>query len=912
MSATPMQDSPHEIIYPLNLILPLGETLPEPSKDMSIPKQINKDKFMKLYITGENKVSNKLQTIFSKYISYLTIPRNDRVIKRYRATDPEISTYLYISEMNENQKKAYKDIVKRNSDITEKKSTIYHDEIQASNFVFPVGGKILFGNDGRNKWLVQVPTVDTPRRLLYEVEEERKMWGCKKSDNFKGCSLKQLREKLMKDHGLSIKKVNGYRTKTKALKDLLTKRGVKSRAVNKAVKSIKKINILEDFTFNNEVDTTIREFKNDSDSIIEYISTNFSSKYGNALTEIMKFITQPEKGCIFVYFTIVNGGGAIIFANLLIALGLFRYSTNKNREGVKFEIITSDTRDGFITSDILNTFNSSDNVDGSKIKVLIGSQVIGTGISIFHCKQVHIMNPFWNLSGIDQALGRVFRLDSHADLLEDTNEAIEVDIFMHVSVLNKENKLIDFDINSVDGKGRESLTKNVKELGVEYLMYMLAFKKDREIKLIERSIKINATDCSLTKNRNLYINGEDNTRDCEYEVCDYKCASAAQAQEDDTTYNLHYYEDDINKIKTSIRDIFGEYTYLHLINLYQLVYERTEGFLNMFTLLRALHTMISNEYIIYNSYGSRCVLREEYNIIYLVNAFETGPMSMDKAYYEKFIILNRQVGIGDMIESKGRPLVISFIRDNIYTNSSISLDKAKAYLSGYNAVLQQKILEIIYHGNDTELKNNTLVFIRALTGLKWNQIVDENYAIRSEILSKSITGNVLVYVPEKDNWIDETLYMKRKRDREGKSGEFKVKVGLKGGNRVFIREDATSKGQTDTNINIIGFITMIMRKTDMKHTDIRDWTQEEKNVLEKVDNHREYFINRLMEGKSTTTFNLSQSIRGKIAKYMGVQSLDKSVLEKETTPNLMKFVAFGKMGIKEMSNALAKYLGQEK
>ena len=98
----------------------------------------------------------------------------------------------------------------------------------------------------------------------------------------------------------------------------------------------------------------------------------------------------------------------------------------------------------------------------------------------------------------------------------------------------------------------------------------------------------------------------------------------------------------------------------------------------------------------------------------------------------------------------------------------------------------------------------------------------------------------------------------------------------------------------------------------MKHTDIRDWTQEEKNVLEKVDNHREYFINRLMEGKSTTTFNLSQSIRGKIAKYMGVQSLDKSVLEKETTPNLMKFVAFGKMGIKEMSNALAKYLGQEK
>ena len=50
------------------------------------------------------------------------------------------------------------------------------------------------------------------------------------------------------------------------------------------------------------------------------------------------------------------------------------------------------------------------------LQVLIGSPAIAEGVSLLRFREVHLLEPYWNTSRVEQVIGRIIRFCSHADL----------------------------------------------------------------------------------------------------------------------------------------------------------------------------------------------------------------------------------------------------------------------------------------------------------------------------------------------------------------------------------------------------------------------------------------------------------------------------------------------------------------
>jgi len=66
----------------------------------------------------------------------------------------------------------------------------------------------------------------------------------------------------------------------------------------------------------------------------------------------------------------------------------------------------------------LDIFNDSSNQNGSKIKVLLGSDIVSESVDIMNVGQLHVLTPHWNYEKINQIIGRIRRVGSHDSLPE--------------------------------------------------------------------------------------------------------------------------------------------------------------------------------------------------------------------------------------------------------------------------------------------------------------------------------------------------------------------------------------------------------------------------------------------------------------------------------------------------------------
>ena len=201
----------------------------------------------------------------------------------------------------------------------------------------------------------------------------------------------------------------------------------------------------------------------------------FSPKFHRILTRIEK-----AKRPVFVYSNFKEYGGIMTFAKVLEAHGYKNYS--KYGEGRKrFAIWTGDEKHD-VKERIKTIFNRKGNYNSSKIKVILGTPSIKEGVSLLRVSQVHIMEPYWNQSRLDQVIGRAVRYCSHKDLPE---EEREVKVYIYIAYHENEEMTVDEYINE------------------------LARKKNKLIKDFEHSLKESAIDCSLFKHANVY-EGEKN------------------------------------------------------------------------------------------------------------------------------------------------------------------------------------------------------------------------------------------------------------------------------------------------------------------------------------------------------------------------------------------------------------------
>lgn len=197
------------------------------------------------------------------------------------------------------------------------------------------------------------------------------------------------------------------------------------------------------------------------------------AKYSTKYVKIIEQITK-SKGTVFIYSNFRKMGGLQSMARSLLSNGYSDYAADG--EGPNRFAIWSGKETTKYRDLVRSVFNTKDNTTGSKIKIILGSPSIREGVSLLRLTEIHIVEPYWNLSRIEQVMGRGIRFCSHRDLPA-PNRLVEVYIYLSV---------------------HKSLPMSVDQRIMD-----IAVKKKTINKQFEQALKESAIDCDLFSNANI-------------------------------------------------------------------------------------------------------------------------------------------------------------------------------------------------------------------------------------------------------------------------------------------------------------------------------------------------------------------------------------------------------------------------
>lgn len=208
---------------------------------------------------------------------------------------------------------------------------------------------------------------------------------------------------------------------------------------------------------------------------------NYSIKF----YKIIKKIKQ-SKGPCFIYSNFKEEGGIESLIQILKFHGWKDY--RKHGTGIKRYAVWSGDENITIKDQIKKTFNNYNNKNGSQLQLILGSPSIKEGVTLLRVEQVHIIEPYWNMSRILQIIGRAVRYCSHKDLPKNRRF---VKIYLHIATLNNDIKI-----------------KHKVDTTIDEHIWKIANKKDIIIKQFETALKERAVDCKLFYNLNNFDTDE--------------------------------------------------------------------------------------------------------------------------------------------------------------------------------------------------------------------------------------------------------------------------------------------------------------------------------------------------------------------------------------------------------------------
>lgn len=194
-------------------------------------------------------------------------------------------------------------------------------------------------------------------------------------------------------------------------------------------------------------------------------------KYSTKLFHLLNNI-EASQGPIFIYSNFRGYSGVIIITELLNFHGYLDYKTNG--VGNKRYAIFSGKESKKFKDKIKSIFNQNNNSDGSQIKMIIGTSSAKQGITLLRVSEVHIYEPYFNYSLLEQVMGRAIRFCSHKDL---PKEKQLVNVFIYLAVYKK-------------------------FMTIDQVIMSLALEKYKLSSPFYKALKESAIDCFLFKNIN--------------------------------------------------------------------------------------------------------------------------------------------------------------------------------------------------------------------------------------------------------------------------------------------------------------------------------------------------------------------------------------------------------------------------
>jgi hypothetical protein len=310
--------------------------------------------------------------------------------------------------------------------------------------------------------------------------------------------------------------------------------------------------------------------------------TNEIGKYSSKIKNICDYIYNKDtgkvsEGIILIYSSYIDAG-IIPVALVLEEMGFTRYGekssqlfkdrpvpavdvrtmkppvSKKDFKPARYVMITGDTRispsndaDVKAITNNDNLFEKDENgniidVSGEIIKVVLISQAGSEGLDFKGIRQVHILEPWYNVNRQEQIIGRAVRNFSHKDLPFSKRN---VQIFLYGTILD-----------------------NVKEESADLYIYRISEIKAIKIGKVSRLLKQTAVDCiinhdqtqlipenfnTIEKNKNItqilsdnqtlnnFVIGDmDNSATCDFMECEFKCLpnfNFEDSVENTDTYN---------------------------------------------------------------------------------------------------------------------------------------------------------------------------------------------------------------------------------------------------------------------------------------------------------------------------------------------------------------------------------------
>jgi len=362
----------------------------------------------------------------------------------------------------------------------------------------------------------------------------------------------------------------------------------------------------------------------------------------------------------------------------------------------KYVIIAGSLMDNKnIVQEYINVLNSPDNIDGGLIKVIIGTRVTGEGVDMTGIRQIHILEPWWNLSRLEQIIGRGIRYKSHMHLDEKNRN---VELFQYVVLPPTTSSQKEKDTETIDVytyKKAEIKDIHIKE--VEYLIKQMAidcnfFKKNNE--RIKNKIVKQIT--SSGEEVELKIGDQPYSRECSYmKHCNYDCSWSPKTMPteiNNDTYSINY---SVDEIQSAIKYIINIFKTGYIFNL-ETIYNYVIKFKNMQKIFvyYGLNKLIQNKKRVLDKF------RKNGTIIYKGDYYIFQPdeiANKDVPMYYRSLIRklktnNIKINIENINNTSNTIDISNYIRE-INKKYSIYMNNMKYY--GYKQVNENIILSMI-------------------------------------------------------------------------------------------------------------------------------------------------------------------------------------------------------------------------
>ena len=506
-------------------------------------------------------------------------------------------------------------------------------------------------------------------------------------------------------------------------------------------------------------------------------------KYSSKIKNICNYIYNKDtgkvsEGIILIYSSYIDAG-IIPMALALEEMGFTRYGekikplfksppvpvvdvrtmkssvSRKDFKPARYIMITGDPRISPNNDADVKAITNNDNIfredkngnmediSGEIIKVVLISQAGSEGLDFKAIRQVHILEPWYNVNRLEQIIGRAVRNFSHKDLPFSKRN---VQIFLYGTILtNAEEEAADlyvYRISELKAVKIGKVTRLLKQTAVDCIInHDQTELISKNFNKIEENRNITQVLSDNSVLNNFVIGDTDNTATCDFMECDFKCLpdiDVENLQENVDTYNESFMLINSDKIIQKIKILMKMHYFYKKNDLLKLInipkkYPTTQ--------IYAALTQLIND-------GSEYIVDKYGRTGYLVNIGEYYLFQPSELNYKNISIYDRSVPINykhDMIKFEIKTNAIKPVIDKRGIREKDAEDAEGRDAEGTeNEFLEGKnVLDTMF--NNYKLASNTIKIQRGN---------DNWYHICGVIMRRISTEDNIIFADSKEKRVE--------------------------------------------------------------------------------------------------------------------------------------------------------------